>query len=75
MLAGFLGHVRVGAEANAIGEGEVGSAYFGIDQIIPILEADGKVVDGSWSEDRGKGEVGEDEVVDGEVAFGGIDLS
>ena len=46
----------------------------GVDEIVPVLESGGEVVDGFWRKDGGEGEVGQDEVVDGEVAFGGVDL-
>ena len=74
MLAGFLRNVDVCAEADAIGKEEVGSAGVGVDEIVPVLEADGEVVDCFRRKDGSEREVRYDEVVDGVVAFGGIDL-
>ena len=51
VLAGFLRDVDVCAEADAIGEGEVWNAKCGVDEVVPVLEADGEVVDGLRSED------------------------
>ena len=74
MLAGFLRDVDVCAEADAVGKGEVWSASVGVDEVVPVLEAGGEVVDRLRRKDGGKGDVGQDEVVDGVVAFGGVDL-
>ena len=44
VLAGLLRDVEVGAEADAVGEGEVGRPGLGVDEVVPVLEAGGEVI-------------------------------
>ena len=72
LLNGLLGHVCIGTEADggstAPWEGERGDLLLRVDQVVPILVADGQGVHHMRGQDRIECGIADDEMVGGEVA-------
>ena len=73
-LIGLLWNVDVGAKPFASGKSHVRNLKLAVDQIVPILVAEGEAVDQGVGKHRVQGEIRNLQVVLGEVAAGEIAL-